>query len=1051
MLKIYKSSAGSGKTFTLVKEYLRIALTDTDVNKFKHILAITFTNKAANEMKERIVKALRQISEGTSKTNVLLEQLLEATNLDNKTLQKRASDVLQNILHNYADLSVCTIDAFTHRIVRSFSYDLKISSSFEIEMDETELLHQAANRLLDSISDDSSHQITKVLIDFAENNLQDGKGWDLEKSIVSFSKQLFTEDAAPYIKLLTNNSLEDFLKAKESLYAIKRTFENNVSSIAESAVNLIKKEGLSPTQFYYSSGNIASYFYGLAPLSSTEKLAPNSRTLKSIEEDKWTNAKTTTQEMASIECIKGELTVIFFQIQEIRKNEESAYILANLLLKNIYSMMLLNEMQVLLEDYQFDNNILHISEFQARIHKIVSEQEAPIIYERIGDWYDAILIDEFQDTSVLQWQNLVPLVENAQMKMQDSLIVGDGKQSIYRFRGGDVKQFVELPKIYGSDFDALLKERETAILNYGVKELYLKENFRSRNEIISFNNNLYQCLGNIPAFNTTAIYAEQAQEFGRNLEGGYVQLNFLEPTEELSYQETRNGEILRTIENVKEKGYQLRDIAILTRGNALGSEIASYLLQENIPVVSSESLLLNQSFAIKTVISVLYYLNDKSNAIKRSEILYFVQNSLLKEDQEKFKTIISSDYKEFENYLTTLLGQNFSSTELLQSRLMDLVGRIISLFKLTNQRDAFMQFFMDTILEFSTKYNNRIVDFLEWWEEKKGSLSIVYPDTLDAVKVMTVHKSKGLEFPIVIIPDADSNLKNTKNLLWTSLEDLPQIELEVCALPYNEELEKTTLSNLYQEEKSASFTDMLNILYVATTRAEEGLYIISKAPKKEPTEIKGITALLVYFLKQTNNWNGFKVYEFGDKNTRALKKEMSPNDEVFNYQEVTIGKEKQLEIKRSSKILWNETRAQQVDYGNLLHEILSKISTKEDAPIILRKYFLKGMLPQSEFSKIENDVSSILNHTSLKEAFQKEMTVYQERVFIDKKGARKVPDRISWNKSTNEAIVIDYKTGEEDPEHVAQINEYAHLIEASGMRCAKKYLVYTESKNVISC
>ena len=905
MLRIYKSSAGSGKTYTLVREYLRIALSG-EADKYRHILAITFTNKAANEMKERILSALDGLAENKKELKSLSDDLTVSLSITPELLQERAQKLLLNILHNYADFSISTIDSFVHRLIRSFAYDLKISSNFEIEMDSAELLTMAVEKLLDNVKDDGTSQITKALIDFAENNLNEGKGWNLEYSLINFSRELFNEVAYKFIERLASFSIEDFTKVRDRLYVVKAGFESRVKEHAEKALTLIHSLGLDESHFYQTRASIYKHFLNIASDTASARLEPNSYVLKTIAENKWPSGKITDSDKAKLESIKYTLTDYFELIQEVRRQEEPNYLLAKLLLKNIYSFMLLTEIKRMLDEYKSENNLLHISEFQERISHIVHEQDAPIIYERIGDWYDCVLIDEFQDTSVLQWHNLLPLIENSQLKVEDSLIVGDGKQAIYRFRGGEVEQFAALPHVYQSEGDYMLQAREVAILNYGVEELSLNKNFRSRNGIIDFNNKFYEVISSQPEFAHQHIYQGHAQLSGRNADGGYVSIDFLEAIDEQHYTETLCAHVEAMIHDVREHGYAWSDIAILTRTNVIGSDIASHLLQHGIPVVSSESLLIGSSYEVRAIVSFLYYLADKDNLIRRAEVLYYCSPDQMSSDGQTVHNRLRGGYTDFETYVSELGHTTFDSDKLIQNRLPELIQSLIRTFPFLNKEDSFIQFFQDEVLEYAVKNGNRINEFLKWWEANKHKKSIIYPESMDAVRVLTIHKAKGLQYPVVIIPDADFKLRNTKRYLWAELTEDFVENVNVFPLPVQADLEATAYGHLYTKEMSDSLLDMINLLYVATTRAEDRLYMISQKPTNEPERLNSITALLIKFLKDIGEWNGFMPYEFGDASThKDVTKVRRPINE-FIYGGVSNTKQKLLHIKLSDESLWEK-------------------------------------------------------------------------------------------------------------------------------------------------
>jgi len=1042
VLRIYKSSAGSGKTFTLVKEYLRLALSG-DMNKYKHILAITFTNKAANEMKSRIISALEELAAGKV-NSAMSQELLPLLQVSPEILKDRAAFLLQDILHHYSDLSVSTIDSFVHRLVRSFAYDLRISSDFDIEMDSNVLLSMAVEKLLDSARSDESSQVTKALIDFAENNLNEGKGWGVEFALINFSKELFNEESYKFVEKLGTFEMNDFIAARDKLQALRSDFEQQLKTPAAAAIELIHSNGLNASHFYYSQTGIYKYFLNISLDPGDSKLEPNSYVHKTIYDHKWTSGKVSPAEKAQIESISDQLTQFYHAIEGVRKELEPSYILAKLLLKNIFAFMLLTEIKRMLEEYKKENNVLHISEFQERISHIVREQDAPIIYERIGDWYDCVLIDEFQDTSVLQWRNLLPLVENSQLKVEDSLIVGDGKQAIYRFRGGEVEQFAALPLVYKSEDDFMLQAREVAIMNYGTEQLPLVKNFRSRKEIIAFNNSFYDVISSLPGFGHPHIYEGQAQEQGRDTPGGYVSIDFLAEEDQVPYTDTLCHHVESLVYQARERGYAWRDIAILTRTNVIGSDIASYLMQQGIPVVSAESLLIGRSHEVRAIVSFLHYISDKDNLIRRAEVLYYSAPSVISGSQGNVYADLRGDYVAFEKYISTLTGITFNSDELVQNRLPELIQSLIRKFSFLNKDDSFIQFFLDEVLEYSVKNGNRINEFLDWWEINKSKKSIIYPESMDAVRVLTIHRAKGLQYPVVIIPDADFKLRNTKRFLWTELHDDIMGNVSVFPLPVQADLEYTEYGDLYKKEMADSILDMVNLLYVATTRPEEMLYIISATPKNEPDKLNSITALLVSFLKSIGVWDEFRLYEFGDphtvRDTTKIKKEGFSEFQYTPYGNIF---QKRLAIKRSSDMV----RSSSGTNANLLSEVLSNLKYVTDAPAVINKYFHQGILSNTEKAKLENDLQEILSHAEIGALFSKEWTVYKDKEISSGGLYSYRADRLVMDRAKTKAAIINYRT-DDGEKNEREINEFARLLMIGPCKQVDKWIINTSTKQI---
>lgn len=1042
MLKIYKSSAGSGKTYTLVKEFLTLSLCSP--HRFRHILAITFTNKAANEMKERIIGTLDKIQNNKESVNQLLEDLSRETGRNKEDLVKNSTTLLRQILHQYADLSVCTIDSFTHRIIRSFTHDLHLPMNFEVEMDANKLLNDTIEILMDRLSEEDP-QVTQAVVEFAESNIEDGKSWNLEHQLIRLGKELFKEDALLFIERLEKTDFDKLKKTKECLWQYTAAFESQLFEEGKKAFNLIVQSGLTSDSFYYKAKGIFEFFKKYAEDEFPNDALGNRYVRQTIYDDKWTSGKVAPATLQQIEAIKPELIHHYQKIIGIFEKKGKDYYLARLLLQNFYSFILLSDIQKLMSEYKKENNLLHISEFQKKINQVVKQQSAPVIYERIGDWYDHIMIDEHQDTSILQWQNLLPLIENSQFKSKDSLVVGDGKQAIYRFRNGKVEQFVMLPRIYGSETDIILKERETAIVNYGVEEKNLVYNYRSRFEIIQFNNQLYETLSKVDELKNKDIYSKASQQEGRKAKGGYVSIEFLPDSKdgEFTLEEYRNKRVEEIIAQVKGKGYALKDVTVLTRSNHHASSIASYLIAAGIPVVSSESLLIHYSPKIKLLLAALGYFDQPDNHISRAEFIYYLHLLLLNKNC-RFETIeFGMAESLFEELVSKFISKEFHRHDFMSYPLVDLIHRLIMFFGI-NQEDPFLQFFLDEAMLFATRNRTNIREFLEWWNEVKNNKSIIYPDTLDAVRIMTLHKSKGLQFPVVILADACWTEKISGHF-WVDIQKTWIQDFNIGILPINKEVLQTEYDYLYEEEKAHSFLDLLNLLYVGTTRPEDYLYILSAELENEPEDNRTATSLLIHFLKQQGLWDAFQTYTFGNSETIKEGGE-KPVSNLYSKGRPPISREPQIHIRKNVQLLWSDEVTEKINRGNLIHEILKRVKYSTELSKVINKMYHEGLINENEKTELGKEINSLIRLHSLNRYFEPPYKIINERRLISG-GKIKIPDRVVVH--GRQAVVIEYKTGEEKNEHALQLKDYGSELSKFGFDEVKMILVYTEQQKVV--
>ena len=438
---VYRSSAGSGKTFTLVKEYLKLLLENP--LQFRHILAITFTNKAANEMKERVIRALTAFSALEEPTvskadRTLLEKLEEETGMTEDEIVNRSRTALSLILHRYSEFAIGTIDSFSHRVIRTFAHDFRLPVRFDVETESDVLISTAVDMVLQRAGEDQ--ELTRLLVSFLETRLEEEEGWDIEGIFTKFARNLINEEGLAHIEGLRNISLAQFQVIADELRRSILEFEQQVASEAKAADRLISERGISLGAFFYGRSGIGKYFSDLA--NRRMKVEPNSHVRKTIEEDKWTSGKASPVEIQKIKEISGTLTRHFERLMVLWNTRGGEYRLLKLISGTIYTLAVLNEIGQTLRQFKEQNNLVHISEFNSRIASVVMNEPVPFIYERMGEQYHNLLIDEFQDTSVLQWMNFVPLFENSLASGHFNMVVGDGKQAIYRWRGGDIDQFI---------------------------------------------------------------------------------------------------------------------------------------------------------------------------------------------------------------------------------------------------------------------------------------------------------------------------------------------------------------------------------------------------------------------------------------------------------------------------------------------------------------------------------------------------------------------------------------------------------------------------------
>lgn len=1035
--QVYNASAGSGKTYTLVREYLVLLLNPKYGNAYKHILAITFTNKAAAEMKERVLKELRALAENSSgELSDLGNSIAHTLNCSPKQLQIRAAFTLESILQNYSAFNIATIDSFTYRLIRSFAYDLGLPLNFEVEMDSKTVLAEAVDLLMAQLGENS--RITDVLINFALQKTDEDKSWDIKRELKDTAELLLKEDNQPYLKELEKKPVSDFIGLQKNLRKQTVVFENRMAQIGEQGLSLIQSVNV-PLSSFSDRGVLPNYFKKLKTKdfkTITYKIID-----KRIEANHhFSSGKATSEDRAAIATILDGLIGLVLESKVLFEKEIADYFLYKEILKNLIPLATLNELNKVLNTLKEERNIRFNAEFNQLISQKLQNQPAPYIYERIGERFKHYFIDEMQDTSVLQWQNLIPLIHNALSQEHTGLLlVGDVKQSIYRWRGSNPEQFLNLSVAgEGKKYNPFLIPKKIEPLD---------TNYRSLKNIIRFNNSFFTHIARyLKKEIYKQIYLRENQQKETDKSGGYVEVSFLEAGLSKAEKELAYAEKVLEIVTRCSKQFQCKEMCILVRKNQEGVRLASYLAEKGIKIVSQESLLLKQSLKVDFIINMMCYLNDPKDATAQFNVLYFLYDRLsVKTEKHVFisRLIHKNPLVCFD--LLSSYGVSFNPGEALQYSVYELVEYIIRSFNLADSADAYIQFFLDDIFTFSTKKLNDLHSFLSYWEENKEKLSITVPEGENAVKIMTIHKAKGLEFPVVIVP-ANIKIKDlTKLSCWYPIENPDNYNgFKHLYISANETLKDTgKVGNmLYDKIVSEQQFDNYNLLYVAYTRAVEQLFIVLEQYKS--SSLDRTDGLLKDYLKTAENWlEKGNTFSYGNPLRIDASETSDKNNKTLYRFNSTTWRNKEIKIATSSSLLWNEEKAVLVQYGNLVHEIMAQVFSEDDVMQVLNIYRNQGIISDTERDTLSKLITQLVNHPQLRDYYKQELIVYNEREILTADGQIVIPDRIVFN-DKKEAIIIDYKTGLSDKSYHQQINNYAAVLEQLGFTVIKKLLVYLD-------
>ena len=1109
--KLYTASAGSGKTYTLVKEFLILSMSSDNVS-CKDILAVTFTNKAANEMKAKILSHLDGFVKNKGDKD-MKNDLLNALNIDETVLVKRANALYDNILHNYSDFNISTIDSFIQQVSRSFSKELNLPVQYRVLLDD-EMLLDGLIQNIDAQIDVEDKSLTAILGDFIDFQLDEEDSLRIDVSLRKFVKKLLKESAYKKGELLNLNddfdNNYDYSQIKtvlnESYEKFKTVVLDDIAKIKEfeEKFNVVTED--------YNGGSRGSLQTLMTKLDADINTSRASLMKKTIENvfsgDKDWFSSTLKKKKETINDINRSGIDVVGLYRKLNEDHKK-FFLINIVRKNLYLYALRRTLLSVVKQYIDETNKVHISEFNKRISDVLGDCSVPFIYERIGARYKHFFIDEFQDTSLLQWHNFLPLVHNGLSENNMSLLVGDAKQAIYRFRSGEVEQIINLPSIYGAEKNGFYNECERKLTEHLCRKS-LDSNYRSKKNIIEFNNSFFRLSKyrlKSPDYQGVYEGLEQKCPKKRPYEG-YVSVEMFDmdkfpKTEQDSslklYKNAVKKSILNDINTLIDKGFDFSDISILVRGREDGSDIAGYLSQNNVPVVSSDSILLKSSDKVRLVISTLKYMLDDKNLIDKLTLSFY--NNICAENSP-YDISEALKYEFDVNKLENIKKKSYS--------LYDLCGAIITeMYNFNILEDEFLQYFLNHVLEWQNSENGGVADFIEHWDKKSNDLFVKLTSEINAVQIMTIHKSKGLEFKVVMYPYAFTKVPESPkgSEKWLSsnefklLNEIPGIDSFI--LPINKNLQGTEMECHYNEEQEKAAFDDFNIMYVGMTRASDLMFIYTHSTKaksgdKNPDDtynffsdyfdaengylvktdagIENVAKqedidFVKSFVKNTDSDNSVK-FELGDiryekKGEDGDKKcvlELKDNDIPKTLDWTTS-----LIFEADPTMFWAKGHDYQPkEWGSLVHEILSKINTSEDVDGVLQYYLNEGSIDKQHADLLKKQFEEIVNAKEIKDAYSKDAIVKNEMDILvddevlkrieelkkknnvedkdeDKKNKRNIlrPDR--YVEFDDRVILIDYKTGDEDKYkyHKVQILGYAEALRSIGVeKIIELYLVY---------
>lgn len=1016
-------------------------------------------------MKDRILEYLDDFAH--ARHNRLAGELQEELSMDSQTFQQRSQETQSILLHQYDSFSVSTIDAFFQKVIRSFIREAGLVGDYRLEVDQDAVLEEVIDNLIDELGD--NRELTDWVVEFAKENLENERPWDVRFSLIDFAKEIFREEFKEIEDVVNKTTAQnDFFKnLRDKLWAVKNDFIAEFCQPARECLRVMESKGWTFDDFKHGrNSGLLSFFRDNAFARTVGKCkAPGPRIRDDFTvPENWPNKKFS----APAEMVATAREVFVPRIKKMIASFEGKYKLAlsaEVALQNMYVFGLITDISRKLKEFKNENNLMLLADAPKFLNGVIRDSDTPFIYEKVGSFYKNYLIDEFQDTSGLQWQNFQPLIVNSLDQGHQSLVVGDVKQAIYRWRGGDL---------------SLLQEKIVDLIGEDRVDIQeLDNNFRSASRIVQFNNALFKTASQILSglsgmpFSSRA-YEDVEQKISRR-EDGFVEVQFVQETnaagddnggdENQSWKDVALDHLPGTLEKLQAHGAALKDIAILVRKNDEGQKIAAWLLQYkdspkakpncSYDVVSNESLRIDGAASVNLLSGAMRYLLNAEDAIARAQLGY--EFARLHEPGRELSEVFTVSHQTiFENNLPPAFTKE--KTSLKKLPLIELTETLIGIFKLGTVTGelVYLQAFQDIVLEFSNRERNDLGAFLEWWEANKHKKSIQISGEVNAAQILTIHKSKGLQFKYVIMPFCSWSLDHEKwqsPNLWVRSGEGPFQDAGYLPVKYAKGLEDTFFSDFYAEEQMKIFLDNLNLLYVAFTRAESGLIVY--APAMDNRGAKSTIAGLLFESIQADErlrgeWNQHTL----TLRSGAWKNEVVPEEKKLSSLQLTEYLtdpwRNKLVIRQSGASWFQEStdpKREKMDYGIRMHAVLSRMQYSDEMHEMLAQIVYEGFITPSEKEPLAGQLSELLLDAKIASWFSRDWTVKTEVPILLPGGEENRIDRLLMK--DKKAVVLDFKTGARKKSDEKQVQQYMDILSQMNYRDVEGYLLYLGENEIV--
>ncbi len=1077
-LNIYKASAGSGKTFTLTFEYLKLLLADRF--NFKKTLAVTFTNKAAGEMKTRVLREINTLAISSQlpadQKSAYLSELSELFGKSERELQQQAELIQNTILHNYSHFNIETIDSFFQRVVQNFAKELGIYGGYSLELDSNAVIEKVVDLLFMEL--DTNPELKVWLTRFSEERIDEGRSRNIADDLKRIAQEIFKEDFTN-IPAGVKNQYKDkeFLgEYFRSVREVIRQHEDTLKNLGNDGLALMDRFDLTVADFAYGVAGLASIF----PKAADGSLDAVGKRMHdgNGNPDVWAS-KTSKRKDDIVSAYHAGMGELLSKIILQFESGGARVATARLIRENAYTLGIISDIAERIASYCEEEGMLLLSNNNKLLKQLIDENDAPFIYEKIGGQVNNIMIDEFQDTSQMQWGNFRPLISNCIAEGGASFVVGDVKQSIYRWRNGDWK---------------ILAEEIYRHFPGQTKDCVLEHNWRSSRRIIEFNNSFFAyatsiCATEISAqMDGTAMPADEANILAARLLEAYRNSYQIAPEkspnsgmaefvfDRCEDREDADENVLRytvqCIEEIQAHGFSARDIAILTRTNGQAGKIASFIQDYKssgnakdgtvYEIVSNEALLLNSAASVQFIINLLTYLSSPGQYVALAAVKRFLASHLQRTglSHKLFSTAPEDAIKLFIPRAHRL-------------SLFELTERIIKDFALADivSETPFLQAFQDAVNSYIQSRNSSIAAFLDWWAEKGARMCVSISDQQNAIKLMTVHKSKGLEFKAVIIPFGATKIDGSRGeIKWCVPITAPFNALLVVPVAVKEAMAESEFAPYYFEEKVQKTLDAVNLLYVAFTRAEQMLFVYSRLGKSTKASAVSDAGRLMeatlgqWQQHQPNNPSGYPLTEFGAMEESGEKliyragsipqaapaKVSAAKTLGLNiYPSYEMGKKIVLATHGLDFFRDFDSTNAQAQLGIALHSVFEHITDSSTVASAVDRAVFEGKVSMRERESLIASISNIIAKDPVAQWFAPGLSIKAEQAILLTDGKTKRPDRVII--AGDSATVVDYKfTNEQSPKHKEQIKGYVELLEQMGYRTTA-FVWYVLHGEVVEC